>query len=39
MLLCTSNEVAERETHYLSLLEEQRVYGVLVTPVTQTARR
>ncbi len=37
VLLCTSNEVAERETHYLSLLEEQRVYGVLVTPVTQNS--
>ncbi len=33
LFLCNSDEKAERERHYLSLLEEQRVYGVLVTPV------
>ncbi|GIH20500.1 LacI family DNA-binding transcriptional regulator [Rugosimonospora africana] len=33
LFLCNSDEKTERERHYLSLLEEQRVYGVLVTPV------
>ncbi|HEY2674258.1 MAG TPA: LacI family DNA-binding transcriptional regulator [Rugosimonospora sp.] len=33
LFLCNSDQKTEREGHYLSLLEEQRVYGVLVTPV------
>jgi LacI family transcriptional regulator len=33
LFLCNSNESAERETSYLDLLEQQRVHGVLITPV------
>ena len=33
LILCNSNESAEREVGYLDLLEEQRVRGVLITPV------
>jgi LacI family transcriptional regulator len=33
VLMCNSGENVEREHHYLSLLEEQRTYGILVTPV------
>jgi len=33
VLLCNSNDDAERERHYLSVLQEQRAYGVLITPV------
>ncbi len=34
VILCNSAEDAAREDHYLSLLQEQRAYGVLITPVT-----
>jgi len=34
VILCNSAESAAREDHYLSLLQEQRVYGILITPVT-----
>ena len=34
VVLCNSGENAEREQHYLSVLEEQRAYGILVSPVT-----
>ena len=33
VLLCNSNDDADRERHYLSVLQEQRAYGVLITPV------
>lgn len=33
VMLCSSGETQERESHYLSLLEQQRAYGVLITPV------
>ena len=33
LFLCNSNETAEREISYLDLLEQQRVHGVLITPV------
>jgi LacI family transcriptional regulator len=33
MLLCTSDGSVEREDSYLTFLEEQRVGGVLITPV------
>jgi len=33
VLLCNSNDDPERERHYLSVLQEQRAYGVLITPV------
>jgi LacI family transcriptional regulator, galactose operon repressor len=34
VVLCNSGENAEREQHYLGVLEEQRAYGILVSPVT-----
>jgi LacI family transcriptional regulator len=34
VILCNSAEDLERENHYLSLLQEHRAYGVLITPVT-----
>jgi LacI family transcriptional regulator len=33
VLLCDSAEQADRERRYLDLLEEQRVQGILITPV------
>jgi LacI family transcriptional regulator len=33
VLLCNSADDVTREAHYLSLLQEQRTYGVLITPV------
>ena len=33
VILCNSNEDTARESHYLSLLQEQRAFGVLITPV------
>ncbi len=33
LFLCNSNESADREAGYLDLLEQQRVRGVLITPV------
>ena len=33
VLLCNSSERADRESHHLELLEQQRVEGVLITPV------
>jgi LacI family transcriptional regulator len=33
VFLCNSNESADRESGYLDLLEQQRVRGVLITPV------
>lgn len=34
VILCNSAESTAREDHYLSLLREQRTYGILITPVT-----
>jgi LacI family transcriptional regulator len=39
VVLCNSGEDAEREDRYLSLLQEQRAYGILVTPVTEKYTR
>lgn len=33
VLLCNSNDDEQREQHYLSVLQEQRAFGVLITPV------
>jgi LacI family transcriptional regulator len=33
LMLCSSDERADKEQRYLSLLEEQRVHGVLLSPV------
>jgi LacI family transcriptional regulator len=33
VILCNSADDREREAHYLSLLQEQRSFGILVTPV------
>jgi LacI family transcriptional regulator len=33
VVLCSSADDVSREVHYLNLLEEQRVQGVLITPV------
>jgi LacI family transcriptional regulator len=33
VILCSSGESSERERHYLSLLREQRAFGILITPV------
>ena len=38
LVLCNSNDDTRREQHYLSILNEQRAYGILITPVgNQTA--
>lgn len=33
VVLCNSNDDVDRERHYLSLLQEQRSFGILITPV------
>jgi LacI family transcriptional regulator len=33
VILCNSGDDDKRESHYLSLLQEQRAYGILMTPV------
>lgn len=33
VVLCNSNDDSGRERHYLSMLQEQRSFGVLITPV------
>lgn len=33
VILCDSSDDADRERHYLSLLQEQRAFGILITPV------
>jgi LacI family transcriptional regulator len=33
VVLCNSNDSDDREQHYLSLLQEQRAFGILITPV------
>jgi LacI family transcriptional regulator len=38
LVLCNSNDDRAREQHYLSMLREQRTFGILITPVgTETA--
>ncbi len=39
LVLCNSDEQAAREDRYLQLLEEQRVRGMLITPVGPTSER
>jgi LacI family transcriptional regulator len=39
VILCDSAEQAERERRYLDLLEEQRVQGILITPVEGVGKR
>jgi LacI family transcriptional regulator len=39
LFLCNSAEDASREAHYLALLEEQRAYGVLLSPVNGDSSR
>ena len=36
VVLCNSNEDVDREGHYLSLLQEQRAFGILITPVARS---
>ena len=36
VILCNSGSDADREAHYLSLLQEQRAYGILITPLTES---
>jgi LacI family transcriptional regulator len=39
LILCNSNQSADREAGYLDLLEERRVRGVLITPVNPDGDR
>ena len=39
VILCNSAESPQRESHYLSLLQEHRAYGVLITPVGEKNSR
>jgi LacI family transcriptional regulator len=39
VVLCNSGESTSREEHYLNLLQEQRSYGVLITPVSTKMTR
>ncbi|TCO53667.1 LacI family DNA-binding transcriptional regulator [Actinocrispum wychmicini] len=39
VVLCNADEQAEREDRYLRVLEEQRVRGVLITPVEVSSER
>src|SRR5512132_611921 len=39
VVLCDSAERADRERRYLELLEEQRVQGILITPVEGVGKR
>ncbi len=39
VILCNSDDKREKETRYLELLEEHRVQGVLITPVTGADER
>ncbi|MCW2544907.1 MAG: transcriptional regulator, LacI family [Frankiales bacterium] len=39
VMLCSSDELAEKETRYLGLLQEQRVRGILITPVDGNDRQ
>jgi DNA-binding LacI/PurR family transcriptional regulator len=37
VILCNSDEAEDKERHYLRVLEEQRVRGILITPVHGSA--
>ena len=39
MILCNSDDQETKETHYLELLEEHRVQGILITPVAADGDR
>lgn len=39
LVLCNSDEKSEREAHYLSLLEEQRAFGILLAPGLELPER
>ena len=39
VILCNSGSDASREDHYLSLLQEQRAYGILITPLIERTTR
>jgi LacI family transcriptional regulator len=39
VILCNSDQRVERERGYLDLLEEQRVQGILITPVAGVSQR
>jgi LacI family transcriptional regulator len=39
LMLCNSDEQADRESRHLQVLEEQRVRGVLITPVSISSDR
>ncbi|SCL26290.1 transcriptional regulator, LacI family [Micromonospora rhizosphaerae] len=39
VILCNSDDDPAKESRYLDLLEEQRVQGILITPVTATNQR
>jgi LacI family transcriptional regulator len=39
VILCNSDERAARESRYLELLEEHRVQGILITPVSEPDER
>lgn len=39
LILCNSANNQDRENHYLSLLQEQRSYGILITSATGTTTR
>ena len=39
VVLCNSGESTTREEHYLNLLQEQRSFGILITPVSSRMTR
>jgi len=39
VILCNSDDQQAKETHYLDLLEEHRVQGILITPVSDNDER
>jgi LacI family transcriptional regulator len=39
VILCNSDDRQDKETHYLELLEEHRVQGILITPVSAADAR
>ena len=39
VILCNSDDQETKETHYLELLEEHRVQGILITPVSADDER
>jgi len=39
VILCNSDDQQAKETHYLELLEEHRVQGILITPVSAEDQR